>query len=184
MVRKAAWGLVALVVMHALPATTTEQVQSWQEVQVGDIETMKDKWMGLAGAFDESDYDWEPMEDVRSVRQVLGLAITEANLFPSAWGAAPGPGAAQGFGAELERTAALSQSDMIAALETSFDYMAGVVRDMDSEARMADATYFDGSQMEVHAHIAMALADMHEHLGQLIAYARTNHVVPPWSMGN
>jgi hypothetical protein len=25
------------------------------------------------------------------------------------------------------------------------------------------------------------MADMHEHLGQLIAYARTNHVVPPWS---
>jgi hypothetical protein len=23
--------------------------------------------------------------------------------------------------------------------------------------------------------------DMHEHLGQLIAYARTNHIVPPWS---
>jgi hypothetical protein len=26
-----------------------------------------------------------------------------------------------------------------------------------------------------------AMADMHEHLGQLIAYARTNQVVPPWS---
>ena len=23
--------------------------------------------------------------------------------------------------------------------------------------------------------------DMHEHLGQLIAYARTNQIVPPWS---
>ena len=23
--------------------------------------------------------------------------------------------------------------------------------------------------------------DMHEHLGQLIAYARTNEIVPPWS---
>ena len=23
--------------------------------------------------------------------------------------------------------------------------------------------------------------DLHEHLGQLIAYARTNHIVPPWS---
>jgi len=118
------------------------------------------------------------------VREVMGLAITEVNLFPSAWGTAPGPGAAQDFGAELARTAGLSQSDMIAALETSFDYMAGVVRDMDSENRMADARYFDGSQMEVHAHIAMALADMHEHLGQLIQYARTNHVVPSWSMGN
>jgi hypothetical protein len=23
--------------------------------------------------------------------------------------------------------------------------------------------------------------DMHEHLGEMIAYARTNHIVPPWS---
>jgi len=184
MVRKAVWSLVALAVMLALPATTSAQVKSWHEVQVGDIETMKDKWVGLAGAFDESDYDWRPMEGVRSVREVLGVAITEANLFPGAWGSAPGPGAAAGFGAERTRAAALSQSDMMAALEASFDYMAGVVRDMDSERRMADARYFDGSQMETHAHIAMALGDMHEHLGQLIAYARTNHVVPPWSAGN
>jgi len=29
--------------------------------------------------------------------------------------------------------------------------------------------------------ILMATGDMHEHLGQLIAYARTNQIVPPWS---
>jgi hypothetical protein len=23
--------------------------------------------------------------------------------------------------------------------------------------------------------------DLHEHLGQMIAYARINHIVPPWS---
>jgi hypothetical protein len=23
--------------------------------------------------------------------------------------------------------------------------------------------------------------DLHEHLGQMIAYARMNHIVPPWS---
>jgi hypothetical protein len=27
----------------------------------------------------------------------------------------------------------------------------------------------------------MISGDMHEHLGQLIAYARMNNVVPPWS---
>ena len=48
---------------------------------------------------------------------------------------------------------------------------------------MSESTYF-GRDMQVHANIATAMADMHEHLGQLIAYARTNHVVPPWSMGN
>jgi hypothetical protein len=25
------------------------------------------------------------------------------------------------------------------------------------------------------------LDDLHEHLGQLVAYARTNSIVPPWS---
>ena len=48
---------------------------------------------------------------------------------------------------------------------------------------MADGEYF-GTPMPVHASVATAMADMHEHLGQLIAYARTNHVVPPWSRGN
>ena len=29
--------------------------------------------------------------------------------------------------------------------------------------------------------ILFVAGDMHEHLGQLIAYARTNEIVPPWS---
>ena len=144
---------------------------------------MKDKWIALAGAFDESQYDWQPMDGVRSVRQVLGLAIAEANLFPTSWGFDPGPSAASGFGAELQRAADLSQEDMIAGLEASFDYLIEVVQGMDDDQRMSESSYF-GRDMEVHAYIATAMFDMHEHLGQLIAYARTNHVVPPWSMGN
>ena len=32
------------------------------------------------------------------------------------------------------------------------------------------------------ADAALAIGgDLHEHLGQLIAYARMNHIVPPWS---
>ena len=182
-IRKSVWSVVALAVMVASPATSSAQMATWQDVQVADIEQMKDKWIALAGAFEESQYDWEPMEGVRSVRQVLGLAIAEANLFPTSWGAEPGPGSADGFRAELERAADLSQEDMITALEMSFDYLIGVVKGMDGDKRMSESTYF-GRDMPVHANIATAMADMHEHLGQLIAYARTNHVVPPWSMGN
>ena len=58
MVRKSVWSLVALAVMLVLPATTSAQVKSWQEVQVGDIETMKDKWTGLAGAFEGNAVDF------------------------------------------------------------------------------------------------------------------------------
>ena len=33
-------------------------------------------------------------------------------------------------------------------------------------------------QMQTHTNIATAMNDMYEDLGQLIGYARTNHVVP------
>jgi hypothetical protein len=49
-------------------------------VQVSDIESMRDKFRQLGEALDESQYDWRPMDAVRSVREVLGVAVVEANL--------------------------------------------------------------------------------------------------------
>jgi len=181
--RKAVWSAVAVAVVLSLPGSVSAQAKTWKQVQVGDIEQMKDKFIGLAGAFDEDQYAWRPMEGVRSVADVLALAIAEANLFPTAWGAEPGATAVGGFGPELEAKAALSKADMIEDLGASFDYLVGVVDGMDDAARMASSSFF-GNEMPTHANVATAMADMHEHLGQLIAYARTNHVVPPWSMGN
>ena len=183
MSERARMGVVVVGMILALPMAITAQVQSWKDVQVADIEQMGEKFHALAGAFDESQYDWRPMEGVRSVREVLGLAIAEAHLFPTGWGYDAPAGSAAGFGAELERAAALSKADMLRDLETSFDHLVGVVSGMSEEERMSDGSYF-GREMSVHASVATAMNDMHEHLGQLIAYARTNHVVPPWSMGN
>jgi hypothetical protein len=177
------WTLVTVVAIGTLlrvPDHALAQMPSWKEVQVADIETMKSKFVGLAEAFDESQYDWRPMDGVRSVREVLGLAIAEGNQFPSSWGHQPPPGASAGFGADLQRAAALPKSEMVAQLNSSFDFLIRVVQGMSEQERMAESTFF-GRKMPVHANIATAMADMHEHLGQLIAYARTNHVVPPWS---
>jgi len=168
--------LAAAVLMGAPHAAA----QTWKDVQVADIETMRDKFIALAGAFEEAQYAWRPMEGVRSVQEVLGLAIAEANLFPTGWGHPAGPGSATGFQAEMDRASALTKAETVTELERSFAYLVGVVRGMDEPERTAQGSYF-GRPMPVHASIATAMADMHEHLGQLIAYARTNHVVPPWS---
>lgn len=173
---------MALVAILGGATAVEAQVQSWQEVQVEDIRTMHAKFRGLAEAFEESQYDWRPMDGVRSVREVLGLAIAEAHLFPTGWGYDAPPTSAPGFGAELERAGGLSRAEMIAEMDTSFDFLIEVVEGMSEEKRMSDGEYF-GTPMPVHASVATAMADMHEHLGQLIAYARTNHVVPPWSRG-
>ena len=55
-----------------------------QDIQVTDIEPMKDKFIGLAQEFYESQYDWRPMEGVRSIRDVFGLIIAECHIFPTA----------------------------------------------------------------------------------------------------
>jgi hypothetical protein len=162
------------------PIGAVAQAQSWKDVQVADIESMRDKFVGLAEAFDESQYDWRPMEGVRSVREVLGLAIAEAHLFPTGWGYEAPARAAAGFEAEMERASALGKTAMVDDLNASFDFLLEVVGEMSEDVRLSDGSYF-GRAMPVHASIATAMADMHEHLGQLIAYARTNHVVPPWS---
>ena len=182
MLRKAVGGLVVAMVMGAVLGTGRVEAQAptWQDVQVRDIEGMHEKFRALAEAFDESQYDWRPMEGVRSVREVLGLAVAEAHLFPTGWGYDAPSTSEPGFFEELERAAALSKADMVQELDTSFAFLIGVVEGMSESERMADGEYF-GQPMPVHASVATAMNDMHEHLGQLIAYARTNHVVPPWS---
>ena len=42
---------------------------------------MKDKFIGLAQEFYESQYDWRPMEGVRSVRDVFGLIIALSGCY-------------------------------------------------------------------------------------------------------
>ena len=174
--------LVSMVVAAAfyLPSPTAAQVPSLQDSQVADIETMKDKFIGLAQEFYPSQYDWRPMEGVRSVRDVLGLIIAECHVFPMAWGHEPPAGAASGFVPELQRASALTRTEIISELDSAFDHLIGIVRGMDETERMSDSDYF-GRPMKIHANILISMGDMHEHLGQLIAYARTNHVVPPWS---
>jgi hypothetical protein len=173
---------IALVatLLAAAPSVASAQMQSWKDVQVADVQTMKEKFIGLAEAFDESMYDYRPMEGVRSVRDVLALAVVEAHIFPTAWGVAPPAGAGTGFGPENQRVAGFNKAQMIRELNSAFDHLLGAVRGMDEAKRHESSSYF-GRQMPVHANIATAMADMHEHLGQLIAYARANRVVPPWS---
>ena len=171
---------LALVAALALPSLVAAQMPTLQDIQVADIETMKGKFIALAQEFTEEQYEWRPMEGVRSVKDVLSLAITEGHMFPMNWGVQPPAGAASGFGPEIQRTQALSKAAMIDELDSAFDHLIASVRDMDDTQLMARTTYF-GREMSAQSNVFTAMADLHEHLGQLIAYARTNRVVPPWS---
>jgi uncharacterized damage-inducible protein DinB len=66
-------------------------------------------------------------------------------------------------------------------LRQSFDHVRTVVlktadADLDKKVKV-----FGGSEMSERALIMVMGNHMHEHLGQSIAYARSNGVTPPWS---
>ena len=178
-------GLVGVAVLALLgsfaPASAQEPIGVAAQ-QVADLETMKDKFVSLATAFDASHMEWRPMEGVRSVKDVIDLMVAEVHLFPAMWGFTPPSQAEQGFMAEMNRVAGLSPDAAIAELESGFDFMIESVASLDHD-RLHEPSDWFGTTFTLEAAIAQAIGDMHEHLGQLIAYARSNEVVPPWSAG-
>ena len=182
MERNMSWGAAALAVAMMLPAALPAQVQTLKEYHVADVEQLKEKFVGLANAFPEDKYNWKPMEGTRSVRDVLVLLAAEGNVFPENWGLPRAEGAVQGYQEESARLDRLAKTkaQLIAELERSFDHLSRSLAGMSDSARAADGKTW-GRDMKVDAGITMALSDMHEHLGQLIAYARMNRIVPPWS---
>lgn len=151
------------------------------ETQIADLEGMRDKFLALAEAFPEDRYDWRPMEGVRSVQDVMALIAAEGVLFPTMWGLdKPDWVADGGFGGEMGRLGALSKDDMILEIERSFNHVIGLVEGLSEEDRARQVEFF-GLTIDLGTAGSLMANDMHEHLGQLIAYARMNQIVPPWS---
>ncbi|MSR36365.1 MAG: hypothetical protein EXR95_06940 [Gemmatimonadetes bacterium] len=171
---------LGLLLAGAAPLVAQRKSSSPNDIQLADLRAMKDKFVGLAGAFPADKYDWRPMEGVRSVKDVLVLLTNEGNLFPTQWGAPAALGVLSDRKAEEARLQALDKAALTAELGRAFDNMIGFVAGMD-EAKHATEIRFFGQTVQVGAAVMMASGDMHEHLGQLIAYARSNRIVPPWS---
>jgi hypothetical protein len=146
---------------------------------IADLETLRGKFVGLAEAFPQDKYTWRPMEGVRSVSEVLMLAAMEGYSFiPNSFGAKP---ADMGSREETGKLRTLSdKAQVLEHLNNGFAHAKSALEGLDA-ATLTGKRKVMGRDMSV-ADTALAIGgDLHEHLGQLIAYARTNHIVPPWS---
>ena len=140
-----------------------------------ELKAAQDELVSLAQAMPQEKYTWRPEEGVRSVSEVhLHVAAGNFGLTAVA-GAPPYPGFKfQGF--EKSTT---DKAKIIELLNQSFDYAEKSIANM-SEADMSTPRNFQGFNT-VGAVIFHLVAHCHEHLGQSIAYARMNGVVPPWT---
>lgn len=134
----------------------------------------------LAQAVPADKYGWRPAEGVRSVGEVY-LHIAGANFFLSSQLGTPPP---EDLGVAPDAIEKVEGKDRIVALlERSIDHARGAIeatrgQDLDREVHLF------GQQMTARTVVMILNAHLNEHLGQSIAYARSNGVVPPWSGGD
>jgi len=143
---------------------------------LADIDTVSSKFIQLAQAFPQDKYSWRPMEGVRSVAEVLMLAATEGYGFiPTTFGAKPNmPGSREELAKVTDKT------QIIDHLNKGFAYAKQQLQTVDAST-LTGKRKMMGRDMSIIDGMLFVGGDLHEHLGQLIAYARMNKIVPPWS---
>ena len=149
-----------------------------------DVAGIERKFVDLAKAMSEPSYSYRPATGVRSTQEVFLHIASENYLLPAMFGAAiPAEThiAAGDFkSAEAYEKQAIKKDSVIASIQNSFEHIRKAMA-ADSAAVMSGEIDFFGTKMSRQAAWIGTVTHMHEHLGQLIAYARSNKVVPPWS---
>ena len=167
-------SLSALMVVHAEDAKPT----GFRAEFITQLEDVEKKMIGLAQAMPEEKYSWRPGPGVRSIGEVYAhLAVANIGI-PVFLGVKP----PAGFDRDSEKTVT-SKAKIIELLKTSFQsarQTALKVSDTDLDKMVK---FFGGKEVTQRSVLLLLATHMHEHMGQSIAYARMNGVVPPWSAG-
>ena len=149
-----------------------------------DMMQVERKMIALARAIPADKYDWRPGAGVRSVNEVLMHVGSDNYLLPAAMGFAADP--STGIKGDDYKTAEayeqrkVPRDSAIAQLERSFAHLNRSIMATPA-SRLGEKVSMFGQTFTVQQMWLMTATHLHEHLGQLIAYARMNHIVPPWS---
>ena len=162
------YGICALAVALMGPLAQPAGIQAAFGKDAG---TLSDKFTGLARVM-SGKYDWKPGQGVRSVGDVFNLIVTENRMLVGVLSGTPNTGA---------KPAPITDPEKLQeALKASYVDLQKAITGLSDNDLQAPVKLF-GRDMTKQGALMLILNDQHEHLGQSIAYARSNGVVPPWS---
>jgi len=164
------YGVCALAVALMVPLAQA-QPAGIQAAFAKDTGTLSDKFSGLARVM-SGKYDWKPGQGVRSVGDVFNLIVMENGLLAGVLSGTPNTGA---------KPAPITDPEKLQeALKASYVNLQKAITGLSDNDLQTTVKLF-GRDMTKQGALMLILDDQHEHLGQSIAYARSNGVVPPWS---
>ena len=146
----------------------------WQGYD-GEWKHVSQQLMALAEATPAEKFAWRPAVGVRSTSEVtMHIAMANFSLL-----SVTGPKMPTDLKEDAEKMVT-SKADVISWLKRSLEavkeaHLAEKAEDLQRKVHIADRdATVDGMYLRILVHA-------NEHMGQLVAYARMNGVVPPWS---
>lgn len=171
----------SMAAQHTAPASAAPSLVADLLRDVGQVER---KVVGLAKAVPADKYGWRPGAGVRSVGDLVMHVTADNYLFPAILGTPADP--STGIKGDDYKTAAafekrqIPRDSAIAELERSFAFLKKSLA-ATQESKLGESVTMFGQPFTRQRAWLLATVHLHEHLGQFIAYARSNGVTPPWS---
>ncbi|HVN09632.1 MAG TPA: DinB family protein [Patescibacteria group bacterium] len=172
-----ALGAITFAFAFAVPAApigaqTPPAPASFKTEAVRNLQDVEKKVVALAEKFPDDKYGWHP-EGARSTGEVFMHIAAGNYTYATFFGATRPEGTSSAALAKITE-----KSKVVETLKASFAHIETAIQnapDLDKTVKLF------GRDATVREVILQAVTHAHEHMGQLIAYARVNGIVPPWT---
>lgn len=162
---------------HADDADHTAPSYDMKGQSLVDLDAVQKKFVDLANAVPAEKLTWRPSADSRSFAEVFMHVAGERYGILSLMGAEK----PAGYDRKTFEKSTTDRAQIVAELNKSYDFAKKTIGGM-TNADFAKLLPKLGPQANAGDVVYILVADAHEHLGQAVAYARENGIVPPWTV--
>ena len=172
-------GVATAQVVETLPTSLPVIPKTLRAGLLARFDESSSKVLQLAEAIPASKYAWRPARGVRSISEAL-VHVALGNYYTASDVGVKPPADILG---DQHETTVTRKPDVIAFVRRANAHMREALERLTDEDLQRPTIMF--SQPTTYQNVYLfGIAHIHEHLGQLIVYARMNRVAPPWSHGH
>ena len=144
---------------------------------LADLQVVQKKFVDLANALPADKLTWRPSADSRSFAEVfLHVAGERYQILHLMGTELPA-----GFDGKTYEKSTTDKARLVEELNKSWEFTQKAINGM-TNADFAKMLPKLGPQANAGDVVYILVGDAHEHLGQAVAYARENGIVPPWTV--
>ena len=171
-----AFASLTVAVVFATPALAQSAATDYRDEFLNHFAGSAQKMEQLSRAVPAELYTWSPGEGVMSIARVYAHIARYNYMYLDEQLGIKAPD-----GVDWQEFESITDKERIVALlAASIAHVKSATRQL-SERDLTEKTRLYGRDVPGWAVLSQLIAHMNEHVGQSIAYARMNSIVPPWS---